>query len=303
MLLKTKRKIRQNLTWYSFLAVSIIAIILFVYIPMFSTIRFSLYDVQVVGYGGSFVGLKNYRVVLTQRVFLRALGNTLILAVMGLLTIPIGFILAVMINSLGRGKLQTLFRVGFYMPNIIAGVSVVLIFQVVLRGEGGLLNNVLSALLGHKIAIGWLSDMKYSKLGATIIYIFQNEGFAMLINLASLQAIPSELYDSASVDGATAWNKLVYITMPAMKKCFSFLLVTQMISSLARFTDLYIIGGNSATGFPGGSLQTIMMYIYQFSFESPQYGISSAGSMILFILVFAFTILNVKLTGFFNEEE
>lgn len=91
--------------------------------------------------------------------------------------------------------------------------------------------------------------------------------------------------------------------MPLMRNCFTFLLVTGVINGLSRFTDLYIIGKNSAAGIPSGTLQTILMYIYQFSFDVPQFGLSSAGAIILFLLVFVFTMVNVKMTGFLNDEE
>jgi len=178
-----------------------------------------------------------------------------------------------MINSLGSGKTQSFFRIGFYLPNIITGVSVILMFQAVLQGDGGLLNTFLSRILGHGVTIGWLSNAKYAKIGATILWCWMNMGYSMLINLASMQSVPTEIYDAAAVNG------------------------------LSRFTDLFIIGGNSSAGVPGGTLQTILMYIYQFSFEVPNYGISSAGAMILFVMVFAFTMLNVKLTGFLDEEK
>ena len=81
------------------------------------------------------------------------------------------------------------------------------------------------------------------------------------------------------------------------------LFVTGMISGLSRFTDLFVIGGNSSSGAPGGTLQTLLLYIYQYSFEVPQYGISSAGAMILFVIVLLFTLVNVKMSGMFREEK
>ena len=301
---RKRRNLKKQLRWYPFLIISVIALVLFVYIPMFNTVRYSLYDISIVGAGEEhFIGLKNYRTLLGQSRFLHSLGNTFVLTLMGLLTIPLGFILAVMINSLGRGKTQGFFRIGFYLPNIITGVSVILMFQAVLQGDGGLLNTFLSHLLHHKVTIGWISDVRYAKIGATILWCWMNMGYSMLMNLASLQAIPSELYDAAAVDGATSLHKVRYITAPLMKNCFTFLLVTGVINGLSRFTDLFVLGGNSSAGLPGGSLQSILMYIYQFSFEVPSHGISSAGSMILFALVFVFTMINVKMTGFLQDEE
>ncbi len=296
-----KIRMKRELQWYSFLIVSIITLILLTYIPMLTTIKYSFYDTRVLTFGGEFNGLTNYKVLMGNKAFGQSLINTFALAILSLLQIPVGFILASLINGLGRGKLQSFFRVSYYLPNIITGVSVVLIFQVVLKENGGLLNNFLSFLTGREVTIGWLSDATYSKFGATILNIWQNTGYAMLINLASMQSIPTEIYEAAEVDGANSIKRWFYITIPHMKTCFAFLFITTIINGLSRFTDLFIIGGNSATGRPGGSLQTLLMYIYQYSFEYPQYGMASAGAMILFVLTFVITLINLKLTGFFKK--
>ncbi len=294
----TKRDIKRNLTWYSFIIVTLAALLVLVYFPTLKTFYFSTTNMGTFGTEYEVIGLRNYKTLLTSASFLKALKNTMLLALYGLLTIPLGFLLANAINSLGRTKLQGFFRVMFYMPNIITGVSVVLIFQYVLKGNGGLLNQFLSLIVGREVTIGWITDPALSHVGATIIWIWMNLGYSMLLNLASLQSIPTEIYDAASVDGATAWKRMLYITIPQMKSCFAFLFVTGMINGLARFTDLYILGGNACAGRPNGTLQTILMYIYQYSFESPRYGLSSAGAVILFFIVFVMTIFNVKLSGF-----
>ena len=298
----SKRIVRNNLAAYSFIIVSLITLLVLVYIPMISTVDYSFRRIGMVGFGDEWVGLANYKMLFSQSTFWRAIGNTIILAVMGLLTIPLGFLLAVMINSLGRSRLQEFFRVGFYLPNIITGVSVYLIFRVVLMGDGGLLNNVLSAITGKKVTIGWLADPKVARWGVTIIWVWMNLGYSMLMNLANLQSIPTELYEAASIDGANSLQKMLRITIPNMKSCFALLFVTGMINGLARFTDIFILGGSDSYGGAGGTLQTILMYVFQFSFETPNYGVSSAGSMVLFVLVFAMTMINVKLTGFLKDE-
>lgn len=297
----TKRDIRRNLTWYSFIIVTLAALAILVYKPTVSTLYYSVTNMDTYGTDYDIIGLNNYKMLLTSKSFLNALKNTVLLSVYGLITIPLGFLLANAINSLGRTKLQGLFRVMFYLPNIITGVSVILIFQYVLKGNGGLLNQFLSFLTGRTITIGWISDPAYSHIGVTLLWLWMNLGYSMLMNLASLQSIPSDLYDAASVDGASRFQRLLHITVPLMKSCFAFLFVTSMINGLARFTDLYILGGNSSAGRPNGTLQTILMYIYQYSFEAPRYGISSAGAVILFVLVLIFTIINVKISGFLKE--
>lgn len=298
-----KVKIKKQLVWYSFIIISIITLVVLTYIPMLTSIKYSFYDIQVLGFGeDKFIGFQNYEKLMSNSAFLKSIGNTFLLAAMSFVSIPVGFILACMINNLGKSKWQSFFRVGFYFPKIITGVSVVLIFQIVLKANGGLLNNALSFLTGHEVTIGWLSDSHFSRFGATILSVWGSLGYTMLINLASLQSIPREIYEAAEVDGANGLKQWWYITIPQMVSCFAFLFITSTINGLARFSDLFIIGGNTSTGRPGGTLQTILMYIYQFSFETPQYGIASAGAMILFVLTFSITLVNLKMTGFFKKK-
>ncbi len=304
MRIKVKKKdIKRNLTWYTFIIIPIITLAVLTYKPLMTSIYYSFTNMKTYGMDYEIVGWENYKNLMSNSMFLGALKNTILLAVYGLLTIPLGFLLANAINGLGRTKLQGFFRVTFYMPNIITGVSVVLVFQYVLKRNGGLLNEFLSLLTGQDVAIGWLSDYRYSHIGATILHIWMSLGYAMLINLANLQSIPTEIYEAAAIDGASPLKKMRYITIPQMKFCFAFLLITSMIGGLSRFTDLYILSGNTPAGKPNGTLMTMLMYIYQYSFETPRYGISSAGAMVLFVIVMAFTILNLKMSGFLKESD
>lgn len=299
----SKRKIKREITWYSFIITSVICLIVLTYIPMATTIKYSFYDARTLGFEGSFNGLQNYRVLVSNNGFWKAIANTFVLTLLALLQIPIGYIIACLINSIRISKLNSFFRVGYYMPNIITGVSVVLIFQVVLKQNGGVLNNALSAILPGEVTIGWLVDTKFAKFGATILALWANVGYCVLICLANLQNISGDVNEAAEVDGASGLKRWFYITTPLMKDCFIFLFITNIINGFARFTDLFVIGGNSASGRPGGALQTLLMYIYQYSFEYPNFGIASAGAMILFILTFVVTMFNLKLTGFFKKSE
>lgn len=289
------------MTWYSFIGVSMLVLVVFTYLPTLTTLFFSITNMGTYGTEYDIVGFQNYKLLLSSEHFLNALKNTLLLAVYSLVKIPLGFLLANSINSLGKTKRQTFFRVAFYLPNIITGVSVVMVMIYVLRGHGGLLNTLLSSIFNRKITIGWLSDPNLSHLGATILNVWMTIGYSMLMCLASLQAIPQEIYDAAEVDGASKFRQMIHITIPNMKACFSFLLITNMINGFARFSDLFVISGNSSAGRPSGTLQTLLMYIYQYSFESPQYGLSSAGAVILTLCTLVFTLISVKLSNFFKE--
>lgn len=299
----TKRKLKQQMTWYSFLIVSIICLAVLTYAPMVTSIKYSFYDARTLGFEGSFNGIQNYRVLVSNTNFWASILTTFALTVLSLLQIPIGYIFACLINQVRISRFQSFFRVGYYMPNIITGVSVVLVFQVVLKENGGVLNSALSAILPGDVAIGWLSDPKMSKLGATLIGLWSNVGYCIIICLANLQSISHDVLEAAEVDGAGGLRRWWHIYTPLMKECFIFLFVTGIINGFSRFTDLFIIGGNSASGRPGGSLQTLLMYIYQYSFEYPNFGIASAGAMILFALTFVVTMANLRVTGFFKKRD
>lgn len=293
---KSIYKWKKNLVWLSFLLPTFICLLVLTYIPTIKAVNYSFHEVNVIGEIQRNVGFQNYKVLLSSSGFRKAAVNTLVLAVMSLLAIPIGFVIACGVNSVVNKKAQTIFRLGFYMPNIITGVSIVLIFQYILQVDNGLINLALSNLLGRKIEIGWLSDPSLTKVGATIIQVWTTLGYNMLICLAGLQSIPTELYEAAMMDGANALHSWRYITIPLMRNNFIFLFITGFISGFSRFTDLYILSGNSSSGKPAGSLQTILMYIYQYSFENPSYGLSCAGAVILFIIVFTVTAINLKVT-------
>ena len=132
-----RQRLKVQLQWYSFILPTIICLAVLTYAPLVQCIRYSLYRVNVIGFGEKFVGLKNYIGLLSGTGFPRALKNTLILAVYSLIVIPLGFMLASVLHTLGRSKTQAFFRVMFYMPNIITGVSVVLLFRYVLMQDGG----------------------------------------------------------------------------------------------------------------------------------------------------------------------
>lgn len=299
---KLKFNLKNELQWYSFILPSIICLLVLTYWPTLTSLKYSFYKTTVLGFGETFVGVKNYEILLSSSLFYKACLNTLVLVAIGLCVIPLGFLLATLVNSLGRTKSQGFFRVGFYLPNIVAGVSVVMVFQFVLREYGGLLNSAISMIAGQEVAIGWLSDPYLSKIGASIISIWGGMGYTMLICLAGLQSVSAEIYEAAEIDGCGAIKKWLYITIPNMKSTFVFLFITGVISGFSRFSDLYILSGNSASGKPAGSLQSILMYIYQYSFESPNYGLSSAGVMILFVMVIVVTLINIKCTKLLKDD-
>ena len=294
----SKYRIKKQLEWYSFLLPSLFCLIFLSYTPLAKAILYSFNKVSATTFETTYIGLKNYANLLSSRRFVEAIGNTFVLAFYSLISIPVGFLMAVAMNSITAKKVQSFFRVALYMPNIITGVSIILICLFILLENGGLLNEFLGLITGMDVKIGWLTSKGWVHAGVTIISAWSGIGYCMLICLAGLQSIPSVYYEAASMDGANARQKLLHITLPGILPTLVFLLITRMIAGLSRFDDLFIIGG------PGRSLHTILRYIYTNSFEasSPNYGLASAAAVVFMMLVTLATVINLTLTKALKEE-
>lgn len=167
-----------------------------------------------------------------------------------------------------------------------------MIFLAILHPTAGLLNYFLD-LLGLPTSV-WLTDPTSAKWGAILLAVWHWLGFTIIIHLANLQAIPEDLYEAASIDGASPIQKWLYITIPNMAGSFAFLVVIGWIGGLQRFTEVYILGG--LQGSPARSLHTVVGFIYERGFGGQEYGIASAASYLLFAIILIFTLINMKLT-------
>jgi multiple sugar transport system permease protein len=287
-----RKQLRDSLIWYALIAPTFILFAIFVAYPTIETFRLSLY--REVATKQEFVGLAHYARLLGDQIFRSALLNTALLgAAFLLIVIPLGLVLASLLNNLKYAP--NFFKVVYFLPQITSSVAIALIFGYVFQPNWGLLNNGLRALGVDPLPL-WLADPTYSLTGsraaATILAVYVALGYYMLVTLAGLQAIPTELYDAAVVDGANFWQAWWYITIPNLRPTFIFLIITGSIEALSRFGDLYTLGGPG--GSPARSLQTIVMYLYQTAFESNDFNLASATAVLLFLIMLAVTIFNFR---------
>ncbi|MDM5201002.1 sugar ABC transporter permease [Fictibacillus enclensis] len=285
---RSKRK-DWGLKWYVFLIPSFLGILLFMVYPIFESLRLSFY--QSNGTVEHYIGLANFKSVLTSNSFWNAVWNTFFIGIFQIIiTIPLGFIFASIINSTKRG--QNFFKVLYFLPNVTSIVAAAMIFAFVLHPEMGIVNYVL-----HAIGLptpGWLSDPSTSKWAVIILAVWHWVGFVIIICLANLQAIPSEMYEAAKIDGASGLQQWFFITIPNMAGTFAFLLITGWIGALQRFNEVYVLGGPN--GSPARSIQTMGAFIYERGFTGFEFGIASAATYIMFILILVFTFINLKVS-------
>ncbi|GMA61131.1 ABC transporter permease [Alicyclobacillus fastidiosus] len=237
----------------------------------------------------SWVGFRNYANILSDSTFWNAMYNTFYLAFFQMLiSIPLGFIVASLINS--TKILQRFFKVLFFIPYITPIVATAMVFMFLLDPNQGAVNFLLSKL--GLPPSSWLSDPATAKWGVILLGTWSGLGFIIIICLANLQAISPQLYEAAKIDGASDFQQWLYITIPNMRGTFVFFIITGWIGGLQRFTDVFILGG--ATGSPDGSIQTIVEYIFEHGFQGFNFGVASAATYILFVIILIFTYFNLK---------
>src|SRR5699024_7738345 len=207
-----------------------------------------------------------------------------------LIAIPLGYIFATLINSATKGK--NFFKVIFFLPNITPIVAAAMIFSFVLHPELGIVNYTLDSL-GIPTP-DWFSSPSTSKWGLVGLTSWHWIGFVIIICLANLQAISPQLYESAKIDGANAFQRWLFITTPNMGSTFTFLIITGWIGALQRFNEVYVIGG--ASGSPARSMQTMGAYIYERGFKGFEFGVASAATFVMFVIILIFTLINIKAT-------
>ena len=292
---------REALAGYAFIVPWIIGFLIFTIGPMLSSLYFSFTEYNIVD-PPKWVGLNNYERVfsgipdyfrtgdprqLGDPLFWKSLQVTLYFASLALpLNLLFSFFLAVLLNQKIPGV--NLWRTIYFLPSIIAGVAVTLLWVRILNPRMGILNPFLQNVLGIQNPPGWLQDPDWA-VPALVIMSLWGVGGSMIIYLAGLQGIPTDLYDAAKVDGANAWQRFWNVTFPMMTPVLFYNLVLGMIGTFQYFTEVYV--ATSGTGGPQRATLFYNLYLYQNAFRYFDMGYASTMAWILFIIVLLLTAL------------
>ena len=292
----TLRSMRKQWTAYLFLAPGILLFGVFTALSVSYALYLSFHEWNVLEPQKPYVGLDNYQRLLDDRRFRDAVVNTGYYTVTSVpLTIVLGLLIALLLNIQIRAR--GLFRALFYLPVITPLVIAAIIWKWVYQGDYGLLNYYLMRLHIIDEPLLWLADKRLAMPAVVIMSVWKSVGFAMVVYLAGLQAIPQDLYDAAKVDGANGWRRLRDITIPLLSTTTFFLVVILVIGSLQAFTQIFVM----TNGGPVGSTTTIVYYIYQHAFKRFDMGYASAMAFALFVLMFGFTLIQMRF--FYREHE
>lgn len=235
-----------------------------------------------------FVGLENYVTAFEDPVFRRAAVNTGVFVLIGVpLTIVAGLAAALALNQ-GVLRLRGVFRMGFYTPVVTSIVAVAVVWRFLLRPENGLVNTVLGwvGIDGPH----WLGDERTALLSLIVMAVWRNFGTSMVIFLAGLQAVDRGLHEAAALDGATAWQRFVHVTLPAIRPTMLFVMVTTSIGYLQFFEEPFVM----TQGGPLNATISASMYTYnQFGFGN--YGVAGAMAYLTFIVIGIVTLAQFRL--------
>lgn len=237
---------------------------------------------------GEWVGLKNYSYVLTDSMFWKSIYNTFYMGILSVvLGVSLSFILATLIHNVPGIKWKNFFKGIYFLPNVVSLVATSILFTFLFNpGEEGLLNYFIG-LFGID-PVGWFTDPSVSRFSIVLMTLWGMLGYNTIIFIAALTSVPRDLYEAAEVDGANWFKKWFYITIPYLKPIILFMVIMATITSMKRFTDVWLIGGTA--GNPAGSLITAVLYIYRNAFLSSQMGIGTAASYVLFMIILVLTI-------------
>jgi ABC-type sugar transport system permease subunit len=245
------------------------------------------------------VGLENFRTLFKDTIFLKSVWNSFrytAMAVPGV--VAVGLILAMLVNGVKNTLLRGTFTTSFFLAYVVPLVAVAVMWRyLLLPSRMGLFNALLGLVdLGP---VRWLDSPKTALLSLAIVRVWKYSGYAMVLFLAGLQAIPDTFYEAAMIDGANRWQRFRHITLPLLTPTTLFVVMVSILSAFMMFTEVYVMTGGQVSGAdvrggPQYSTTTMVFNIYTTAFEHFKMGYASAMTVILLILMVIVSVIQFK---------
>lgn len=283
-------RLRSSLPAYAFILPSLFGVVAFLLLPVVLVAGISFFDWELLS-PPKFVGLANYRKLFGDGSIWHSLLVTVYYV---LLSIPLqtvlALLLAILLNQRIRGR--SLFRALYVVPWMATPVVLGLVWSWVFDPRNGSINAFLATF--GITGPNWLTDSTFALPAIALVQVWQYAGYNMLFFLAGLQGVPHELYEAAAMDGASSIQRFFAITLPQLRPTTFFVLVTNVIGSFQVFDTVFVM----TNGGPGNSTEVLNFKIYQTAFQFFDFGYASALSMLLFLIILAVTLVQVR---YFNK--
>ena len=281
-----RRILQRNIEGWLFASPFVLGLLVIFIGPMVASIVLSFTTYNIVQ-PPVFIGLGNYREMVKDPLIWHSLRVTTLYAFVAVpLNLLLGLAVALLLNQqvAGLGVWRTI----YYLPSVVSGVAVALLWEWLFNGRFGLVNYILELLFNIE-GPNWLGDGR-TALWAFVVVSIWTVGGSMLINLAALQGVPTALYEAAQIDGATAWRRFIHITIPMISPVIFYNLVMGLIGALKTFDLFYIM----TNGGPDNATLTFMLYLYNMAFLRLRMGYGSAMAWLLFVYLLALTAVVFK---------
>ncbi len=286
---KTKLARREALAFYVFISPWLIGFLAFTLYPMLASAYYSLTVYNVVDM--RFVGLQNFQELVADDLFYKSLWVTAKYTFVG---VPLGIVVALAVAMLLNQKVPFLsfWRTIYYLPSVITGVAVALLWKWVLNPQYGLFNYLVFEPLGIEGPRWFWSETWV--IPAYWVMGLWGVGGTMIIYLAGLQGVPTALYEAAEIDGASAWQRFWKITIPMISPVILFTLVTNLIYTLQVFTQVYVV--SAGMGGPSYASLVYVLYLFLNGFRWFRLGYASALAWVLFLIIIALTLVMLRIS-------
>ena len=284
----------RRLAGWVFVAPAMSAIAVFFVGPVLAALAMSLTDFDIYALADwrnlRFVGFDNYVALLRNPLFWQALLNTCIFVVLGVpLSIGASLGAALLLHS-PMARLQGFFRTALFAPVVTTLVAVAVVWRYLFHTRYGLLNHALDAI--GIAPVDWLGDPLWAMPAIVLLSVWKNFGYNMVILLAGLQAIPEELYEAARLDGARRWALFRHITLPSLAPMLLVVSILTMAGHFQLFAEPYVM----TQGGPAQRTVTVLYLMYEEGFKWWSLGSASAVAFVLFAIMFAITLLQLKVS-------
>ena len=272
---------------------AVILTLMFTIWPTAQALYLSFTNATSLGLNNKFVGLDNYIYMFHDKSFIQALINTAkLMVVVPVITIFCSLVLAFVLNQC-KLKEMVLYRTLFYFPNIVSLTVVGIIWSFVFHPNVGIVNKILGAVGLESLQRSWLGDSKTALWCIAFTLLWQAAGYYMVMHIAAMDGISPEIYESATLDGASAWRKLISITMPLMKDIIG---ITFVLALSGTINLSFVLSQVMTGGGPNGASSVLLQYMYTQGFVNGNFGYAMAITVFTLAISVALSMLSRKLT-------
>ena len=272
---------------------AVILTLMFTIWPTVQALYLSFTNATSLGLNNKFMGLDNYIYMFHDKSFIQALINTAkLMAVVPVITIFCSLVLAFVLNQC-KLKEMVLYRTIFYFPNIVSLTVVGIIWSFVFHPNVGIVNKILGAVGLESLQRSWLGDSKTALWCIAFTLLWQAAGYYMVMHIAAMDGISPEIYESATLDGASAWRKLISITMPLMKDIIG---ITFVLALSGTINLSFVLSQVMTGGGPNGASSVLLQYMYTQGFVNGNFGYAMAITVFTLAISVALSMLSRKLT-------